>query len=196
MKKLLVIDCTMRENSRTRRMLESFLKGVNTDRFAIEIIKLPELGLKPLDGDMAEHRALLLKARKTDDPMFDLAKQFVSADVLVFAAPYWDMSFPAMLKIYIENICVEGITFTVTETGFAGLAKADTAIFLTARGGFTATGSMDDQATPYLNAVGRLLGYGDVTAVSAHGQDIDGFDSESVLKEACAQAQKLAETLS
>ena len=31
------------------------------------------------------------------------------ADTIVIAAPFWDFSFPAALKIYIENIYVTGI---------------------------------------------------------------------------------------
>ncbi|MGN0989033.1 MAG: NAD(P)H-dependent oxidoreductase [Eubacteriales bacterium] len=36
--------------------------------------------------------------------MFSYAKQFESVDVIVIFAPYWNLSFPASLKTYIENI--------------------------------------------------------------------------------------------
>ena len=41
--------------------------------------------------------------------MFDLASQFQQADEIVIAAPYWDLSFPAILKLYLENIYVTGV---------------------------------------------------------------------------------------
>ena len=44
-------------------------------------------------------------------------KQFAAADVIVIAAPYWDLMFPAVLKTYLENITVTGITFCYSDQG-------------------------------------------------------------------------------
>ena len=30
---------------------------------------------------------------------------------IVVAAPFWDLSVPAVLKVYIENISADGVTF-------------------------------------------------------------------------------------
>lgn len=43
--------------------------------------------------------------------MFKYAHEFANADLIVIAAPFWDLSIPALLKVYIENIAVDGITF-------------------------------------------------------------------------------------
>ena len=42
--------------------------------------------------------------------MFDLARQFARAEIIVMAAPYWDLSFQAALKQYLEQVNVVGIT--------------------------------------------------------------------------------------
>ena len=42
--------------------------------------------------------------------MFDYANAMAQADMIVIAAPYWDMSFPASLKIFLEAASVVGIT--------------------------------------------------------------------------------------
>lgn len=42
--------------------------------------------------------------------MFDVAKQFARTDMVVVAAPFWDMGIPAKLKIYFENVSVSDIT--------------------------------------------------------------------------------------
>lgn len=51
-----------------------------------------------------------ISRQQTDDSMFDVAKQFARTDMVVVAAPFWDMSIPAKLKIYFENVSVSDIT--------------------------------------------------------------------------------------
>ena len=41
--------------------------------------------------------------------MFDYANAVAQADMLVIAAPYWDMSFPSSLKIFFEAASVEAV---------------------------------------------------------------------------------------
>ena len=36
-------------------------------------------------------------------------RTIANADKIVIAAPFWDMSFPSLLKVYIENIYTIGI---------------------------------------------------------------------------------------
>lgn len=45
--------------------------------------------------------------------MFKYAKQFAEADEIVIAAPYWDLAFPATVRIYFEAITVTGITSNI-----------------------------------------------------------------------------------
>ena len=68
--------------------------------------------------------------------MFKYAKQFADSDTIVIAAPYWDLMFPALLKIYFEAITVTGITFKYSPEGQPiGLCKAKRLIYLTTAGG-------------------------------------------------------------
>ncbi len=59
----------------------------------------------------------LIASRQFDDPYFRYARQFAGADEIVIAAPYWDLSFPSVLKVYLEHICITGITFQYTPEG-------------------------------------------------------------------------------
>ena len=47
------------------------------------------------------HREELLDRGELDGEIFRYSHQFAAADRIVIAAPYWDLSFPAQLKIYI-----------------------------------------------------------------------------------------------
>ena len=64
------------------------------------------------------------------------AKQLAAADMVVIAAPYWDLSFPSSLKVWIENVAVWGLTFRYSENGQpVGLCRAKKLIYVTTAGG-------------------------------------------------------------
>ena len=195
-KRVLFIDCIMRGHSRTHLLSDAFFDGLNRDRFQVHTLKLDELDLRSLTKDFYAERDELLAAQELDHPRFQWARLFAASDLIVIAAPFWDLSFPAILKVFIENICVEGITFRSDETGLHGLCRADRLVYLTTRGGFIETGSPLEQATPYLKALSQLLGYGKVITVAACGMDVQGYDVKNALRQAMAAAKKTAEQIS
>lgn len=194
MRKLLLIDCCIRkEESRTRRMMDAFLSAVPDD-CAVERLVLTEENLSPLVGDFFTQRQRLLESRDYSHPRFRYAKQFANADLIVIAAPFWDLAFPALLKIYIEQVSLDGITFGADETGLTGLCKATDMVFLTARGGFY-TGDALEMGSRYLDALHTFFGFDRYHCIAADGMNVAGFDAESSLQKACAQAQALAASL-
>ena len=87
------------DESRTLTLCREYLEGVE----GVKEVNLSELHLEPYYGDSAAYRAQLEAKGLFDDPMFDIGKDFAEADEIVIGAPYWDLSFPAALKIYIEH---------------------------------------------------------------------------------------------
>ena len=125
----LYINCCVREKSRTDRLARAVLKMLGGD---ITELNLYRENLKPLDRDTLNKRTALIEQGDYSDPIFDYAKQFASADTIVIAAPYWDLSFPATLKIYIENIYITGIASEYDENGMpVGLCKAKELYYVT-----------------------------------------------------------------
>ena len=110
----LYINCCVREESRTKRLAKAVLHKLGGD---FTELNLYEEKLKPLDREMLNKRTALIEQGDYSDTMFDYAKQFANADTIVIAAPYWDLSFPSTLKIYIENIYVTGIVSAYDESG-------------------------------------------------------------------------------
>ena len=49
--------------------------------------------------------------------MFDPAHEVAQADLVVIGAPYWDLTFPAALKVYLEWASMLGITFRYAQEG-------------------------------------------------------------------------------
>ena len=109
----LFINCCPRGESRTERLARALLKALGE----YEELRLYDEPLHPLGrADIAKRDALLAE-KKYDDEMFRSARQFAAADRIVIAAPLWDLSFPAQLKVYLENIYVTGIVTKYSEAG-------------------------------------------------------------------------------
>ena len=104
-------------------------------------------------------------------------------ETIVIAAPYWDLSFPAMLKQYLEQINVVGITFKYTEEGVpVGLCRARKLFYVTTAGGFYAP---EDFGFGYVKALAQnYYGIPDVRKIEADGLDIDGADVDAIMKAA------------
>ena len=93
---------------------------------------LPAEPIKPLTEEMLHKRDALLAAGQYDDPMLRYARQFASADQIVIAAPFWDGSFPSLLKVYIENIYAIGVITAYDSAGLpVGLCKASELVYVT-----------------------------------------------------------------
>lgn len=194
MKEVLLVDCCVRrEQSRTARLARAFVNGLDESRYVVSVIRPDEERMRPLTGEGLRERDRLLADGALDRPRFDYARQFADAEIVVFAAPFWDMSFPALLKVYVENISVEGITFRTTEKGLEGLCKGKKLIFLTTRGGYYGGTDMD-QGGSYIRALQQFYGFGEYVCVAAEGLDT-GVDPEPLVAAAEEQACALAASL-
>ena len=111
MKTLLYVDCCIRrEASRTRKLAEAFLSSL-PEGWRVEKVTLMDEPLLPLmEGGFAQREELLQRGDFAHR-RFDYAWQFQKADAILIAAPFYDLSIPALLKVYIENVSVDGITF-------------------------------------------------------------------------------------
>lgn len=193
MREVLLVDCCVRrEQSRTARLARAFVSGLGED-FAVSVIRPDEERMRPLDGDMLRERDRLLAEGALDRPRFDYARQFAGAEVVAVAAPFWDLSFPAILKVYIENVSVEGITFRTAEDGLHGLCSGRHLILLTTRGGHYG-GTPLEQGSRYMEALKDFFGFGAYTCIAAEGLDLGG-DPEPLVAAAEAQAHAFAQTL-
>ena len=143
-------------------------------------LNLYEVNLKPLDKKTLNKRTALIEQGDYSDPIFDYAKQFASADSIVIAAPYWDLSFPATLKTYIENIYVTGIVSEYDENGMPrDLCKAQELYYVTTAGGpYDPTYSYG-----YIESLAKsFFGIPETHLVKAEMLDIVGNDAEEILR--------------
>lgn len=189
MKKLLFINACVRPESRTRRLAEevlSVLKGQMNEEYRQEEVFLGDGRLTSLTWEQLQERDHHVKNGDFTAPMFSHARRFAKADVIVLAAPYWDLSFPASVKAYLEAVTVTGLTFYYTPEGQpAGLCRAKKLIYVTTAGGFIGE---YDFGCQYVNTVARVFfGIPEVACVSAEGLDIVGADVEGILAKAVGE---------
>lgn len=169
--KILYINACVRENSRTRELAEHLLNRLSGN---ISKLELDCEEIYALDG-------YSLADRESGYGVTVYAEQFAEADSVVIAAPYWDMSFPALLKEYIENICVSGVTFRYENDRPVGLCKAKKLYYVTTAGG----PFIPDFGYNYIEALAKsFFGIPYTRCFCAEGLDIDGTDTEAILEAA------------
>lgn len=185
MKKLLFIDaCVNRGISRTEQLAQALLKEMNQNgEYEIETLNLEDEDLKLFTGKESALRELLTRAGNFEGPLFTYAKQFATADRIVVAAPYWDFSFPARMKCYLEQICVTGLTFTFSSKGIpGGLCHADSLHYVTTSGGSIGELNLGYE---YLEKLCKVYyGINETVCYTAEGLDIEGNSVEEIMKEA------------
>ncbi len=175
---ILFINACVRKGSRTLRLAGQLLDTLDGE---IKEVKTEEIEFPVVDEEFINRREELKNAGSYDDTVFSLAKDFAAADTIVIAAPYYDLSFPAMLKQYFEQINVLGITFTYSDSGVPeGLCKAKSLYYVTTAGGPIIS---DDFGFGYVKALANTFyGIEEVYQIKAEGLDIIGADVESILK--------------
>ena len=130
---ILYIDACVRKDSRTKMLADCLLHTLDEP---YETLKLPECDFPAVDEDFLAERDRLVSEGALSDPVLKYAVQFAKADAVVIAAPCWDLSFPSLLKVYLEQINVTGVTFFYTPEGIPqGLCKAEKLYYVTTVGG-------------------------------------------------------------
>lgn len=193
MKKLLIVDaCVRGAESRTRRLAARLIAAAAGPDVQTETVALPLPGLTPLDAEALARRNALLDACAFGHPDFALARAFRDADGVILAAPFWDLSFPSALRVYLERLCVTGLTFHYEADGACvGDCRAARLVYVTTRGGLTGPGASPDLAQPYLRALAQMLGIGRFDCLAAEGLDLVGADAEALLAAAGREADAL-----
>ncbi len=167
MQNLIVIDACMRDGeSRTRRILEPIVTDLGR-RYEVETIVLDGEDYRAVGREVLTERG----GGYVPEETVALARRIAEADRLVIAAPFWDMSFPAILKVFIEQMSLFNITFKDNGSACEGLCRCEKVLYITTRGMNIRTGDPLEAATPYIKALSALWGLGEVLTVAAENLD-------------------------
>ena len=191
--KLLFIDGCISQRgpaSRTRALAEAFLSAFQESHpgAEVETVTLEALDLKPFLPAALNQRDELASVGAFGAPVFDLARQFQAADKIVAAAPFWDMSFPAVMRTYIEYISANGLCYHYEADGCHGDCRADRLAYLTSGGDFERSESL---GVLYWKQLAKMFGIPRFDYVFAGGLDVDPAKTPEIMDAACEQARAL-----
>lgn len=200
---LLHLDASPRgARSHSRRLGEEFLAAWRAARPAGRIV-VRDIGREPppfvseawVEGAFTpadQHSPAARAAIAVSNAYVD---ELLAADQLVITTPIYNLSLPAALKAWIDQIVRFGRTFTKNADGFAGLATGKRAFVIVSSGSDFRPGTPGgayNHLEPYLRAVLGFIGITDVQFVYAHSLNADGAARDQVLAKARTSLLQLA----
>ncbi|MDR7855469.1 FMN-dependent NADH-azoreductase [Tissierella sp.] len=198
MSKILYIKANAKPEgaSRTFKVSDSFIEAYKENHPDDTIITL-DLYKENIELLSADDINTVFGPKTTESrnhPILKYAYQFAEVDKYVIAEPMWNLSIPAILKAYVDYICVTGITFKYTSEGPVGLCTGKKAINIASRGGSYSAEpySAYEMGDRYLRTIFGFLGITDFTTIAADGLDSTGNNVDEIVNNAIKEAKELA----
>ncbi len=184
--KVLYVDATVRSCSRTAALGSYVTEKLGGE---LSVLRLDKLKMPVLDEAFLEMRDNAIASGDFSADIFAPAKMFAEADDIVIAAPYYDLSFPAALKQFFEQINVVGLTFRYDENGACvSLCRAKRLIYVTTAGGSIIS---DEYGFGYVKALcSYFYGIGECVRFTAEGLDMPNADIGEILGRTKAEADR------
>lgn len=195
MSKVLYIKANIKNEgeSRTFKVSDSFVEEYKKNNPEDEIITL-DLYKENIDFLRADDLGKLFGPKDEEsknNSILKYAYQFADADKYIIAAPMWNLSFPAILKAYIDYVSVSGITFKYTAEGPVGLLNNKKAVHIVSRGGGY-DNSPYEMGDRYLRTILGFFGIKDIEIIAIDNLDVMGVNVEEKVEEGIEKATSLA----
>lgn len=195
MSKVLYIKANIKNEgeSRTFKVSDSFVEEYKKNNPDDEIITL-DLYKENIDFLRADDLGKLFGPKDEEsknNSILKYAYQFADADKYIIAAPMWNLSFPAILKAYIDYVSVSGITFKYTAEGPVGLLNNKKAVHIVSRGGGY-DNSPYEMGDRYLRTILGFFGIKDIETIAIDNLDVMGVNVEKKVEEGIEKAISLA----
>ncbi|EHA1005881.1 NAD(P)H-dependent oxidoreductase [Clostridium perfringens] len=195
MSKVLYVKANIKNEgeSRTFKVSDSFVEEYKKNNPEDEIITLDlykeNIGFLRVD-DLGKLFGPKDEESKNNS-ILKYAYQFADADKYIIAAPMWNLSFPAILKAYIDYVSVSGITFKYTAEGPVGLLNNKKAVHIVSRGGGY-DNSPYEMGDRYLRTILGFFGIKDIETIAIDNLDVMGVNVKEKVEEGIEKAISLA----
>ncbi|MDK0715140.1 NAD(P)H-dependent oxidoreductase [Clostridium perfringens] len=195
MSKVLYVKANIKNEgeSRTFKVSDSFVEEYKKDNPEDEIITL-DLYKENIDFLRVDDLGKLFGPKDEEsknNSILKYAYQFADADKYIIAAPMWNLSFPAILKAYIDYVSVSGITFKYTAEGPVGLLNNKKAVHIVSRGGGY-DNSPYEMGDRYLRTILGFFGIKDIETIAIDNLDVMGVNVKEKVEEGIEKAISLA----
>lgn len=195
MSKVLYIKANIKNEgeSRTFKVSDSFVEEYKRNNPEDEIITL-DLYKENIDFLRHDDLGKLFGPKDEEsknNSILKYAYQFADADKYIIAAPMWNLSFPAILKAYIDYVSVSGITFKYTAEGPVGLLNNKKAVHIVSRGGGY-DNSPYEMGDRYLRTILGFFGIKDIETIAIDNLDVMGVNVKEKVEEGIEKAISLA----
>ncbi|EHK2304384.1 FMN-dependent NADH-azoreductase [Clostridium perfringens] len=195
MSKVLYIKANIKNEgeSRTFKVSDSFVEEYKKNNPEDEIITL-DLYKENIDFLRADDLGKLFGPKDEEsknNSILKYAYQFADADKYIIAAPMWNLSFPAILKAYIDYVSVSGITFKYTAEGPVGLLNNKKAVHIVSRGGGY-DNSPYEMGDRYLRTILGFFGIKDIETIAIDNLDVMGVNVKEKVEEGIEKAISIA----
>ena len=161
--KLLLINACSNKDSKTLKLTKDIIKLFEND-YLIDIINTYALPFSYINDDIIEKR----NNGNYDELAYKYANMIKNADRIIISAPLWDMSFPASLKVFIENIMIPNVLFKYEADKPIGLVKAKKLLYITTIGGRVDVNYGFEE----IKAISFLWGIEDIKSISIDLVDV------------------------
>jgi FMN-dependent NADH-azoreductase len=177
---LLLIEASPRKANATSSQLGRRLAGALQERCGSSVtLTERHLGSQPLPPLSAEYAESLLlpyhEALERYGEQLELSDELVTelerADMVVIASPVHNFTVPAALKLWIDMVVRNGVTFRNTPEGKVGLLRDRPVLVAVTSGGamFRDPPRQPDFFRPYLSAALGVVGLRSISYVHATG---------------------------
>lgn len=195
MSKVLYVKANIKNEgeSRTFKVSDSFVEEYKKNNPEDEIITL-DLYKENIDFLRVDDLGKLFGPKDEEsknNSILKYAYQFADADKYIIAAPMWNLSFPAILKAYIDYVSVSGITFKYTAEGPVGLLNNKKAVHIVSRGGGY-DNSPYEMGDRYLRTILGFFGIKDIETIAMDNLDVMGVNVKEKVEEGIEKAISLA----
>ncbi|BAB80497.1 NAD(P)H-dependent oxidoreductase [Clostridium perfringens] len=195
MSKVLYVKANIKNEgeSRTFKVSDSFVEEYKKNNPEDEIITL-DLYKENIDFLRVDDLGKLFGTKDEEsknNSILKYAYQFADADKYIIAAPMWNISFPAILKAYIDYVSVSGITFKYTAEGPVGLLNNKKAVHIVSRGGGY-DNSPYEMGDRYLRTILGFFGIKDIETIAIDNLDVMGVNVKEKVEEGIEKAISLA----
>jgi len=194
MKTLIIKYLPRGERSKTKQVLDAFLKNTTGEIEELDLTKdIPDLLLQ--ENLSAYYKRnyggeeLNEVEAKSLAKMDKMTEQFLNADKIVLAYPMYNFSLPATVKAYFDSVLQKNKTWDIDNGNYVGLMHGKNALIITSAGGKYPDNS--EFSVPLSKGLFKFVGI-EAEVVEAYGLGYP--DADELLEQAKNKAESIAKT--